>query len=90
MRNLIVVAIVLFPATSFAQLPTAGEAMGKTDDGGLVKKVTEYDFEPDQVDGQPNKPLDENVNVPLHGKTSSLIDVRRDFVNEMLKTVEQM
>lgn len=71
--------------------PTAGEAMGGSGDGGVVyKKETEYDFEADDVEGALVKPDEANIRADQHGKTSSLIKIRQDFIPEMLKSVEDI
>lgn len=84
----------LVPATVFAQdaLPTAGEAMGGGGGPGDVvyKKETTYDFEADDVEGALVKPDEANITGEQHGKTSSLIKIRQDFIPEMLKSVEDI
>lgn len=84
---------VVVPATVSAQdaMPTAGEAMGGSDDAGVVyKKETSYDFEADDVEGNLVKPDELGITADQHGKTSSLIKIRADFVPEMLKSVEDI
>lgn len=61
------------------------------DGGGTkVKETTKYDFQGDDVTGNLVKPDESNIQGEQHGKTSSLIDIRSDFVPEMLKTVEDL
>ena len=79
-------------ATASAQdaLPEA-EATGGTEGGGVIyKKETEYDFEDDLVEGALVKPDGALVGGELHGKTSSLIKIRADFIPEMIKSVEDL
>lgn len=84
------VLLAALPSTAFAQLPTAGEAMGNAENQTEVARVTQYDFEADNVTGSPNKPLDEAIVGEDHRPTSSLIVVRQNFVPEMMKTVEDL
>ncbi len=69
-----------------------GSSAMAQDAGGEVeyKKETNYDFEGDDVEGALVKPDGENFNGNQHGKTSSLIKIRGDFVPEMLKSVEDI
>lgn len=80
------------PTLAFAQdgLPTAGEAMGGGDGNVVYKKETNYDFEADDVEGNLVKPDELGITADQHGKTSSLIKIRADFVPEMLKSVEDL
>lgn len=90
------VASLLLGLTSVAAaqdaLPEAGDATGNASgDGDVVyKKETQYDFEDDQIDGALVKPDGALVGGELHGKTSSLIKIRQDFIPEMLKSVEDL
>ena len=59
------------------------------DESAETQEKTVYDFEGDNVTGELVKPTGENVQAEQHGKTSSLIDIRSDFVPEMLKTVKE-
>ena len=82
----------LTPASAFAQDgPTAGEATGGASGGEVqYKKETTYDFEGDDVEGALVKPDGLDTNSQKHGKTSSLIKIRADFIPEMLKSVEDL
>lgn len=78
-------------ASGWAQdtLPTAGEAMGHADASDVVyKQETSYDFEADDVEGDIYNPYGEDIEPQQHGKTSSLISIRADFVGEMIRSVE--
>lgn len=96
--KLVIAAIFLFvsfmsiPAFAQDNGPTAGEAMGGggTGDNVVYKKETEYDFEGDDVEGALVKPDEANIRADQHGKTSSLIRIRQDFIPEMLKSVEDI
>ena len=65
-----------------------GEAASS--DGVVYKKETSYDFDDDLVEGALVKPDGALVGGELHGKTSSLIQIRRDFIPEMIKSVEDI
>lgn len=81
------IAILTVMATpAIAQESGGNEADGEGDEP--KKKV--YDFEGDNVTGELVKPTGENVQAEQHGKTSNLIDIRSDFVPEMLETVEEL
>lgn len=87
----IAAAAILVPAATSAQDLPAPEVGTEGQGGGVVyKKETEYDFEGDDVTGNLVKPNGENIGGELHGKTSSLIKIRSDFIPEMLKTVEEL
>lgn len=91
MRMLAIALVMFTPTIGFAQLPTAGEAMGKTESHSDTAKVRTVDFDKgDEVEGEIIKPLDEGVHVPLRGKSSSLINVRSNFVDEVIKSVEDI
>jgi hypothetical protein len=90
---LTVIALTIIPGAVLAQddMPSAGEAMGGgSGDNVVYKKETEYDFEADDVEGNLVKPDEANIGAEQHGKTSSLIKIRSDFVPEMLKSVEDI
>ncbi len=88
----VVMALMSVPTFGFAQDgPTAGEATGSTGGSEVeYKKETTYDFEGDDVEGALVKPDEENITGDQHGKTSSLIKIRADFIPEMLKSVESL
>lgn len=91
--TLTAVGILGIAATGWAQdaLPTAGEAMGGAGGSDVVyKEETRYDFEADDVEGNLVKPDEANLTAEQHGKTSSLINIRSDFVNEMVESVEDI
>jgi hypothetical protein len=74
----------IWGTTAFAQDPTEEPT------GVEYKKETSYDFEGDDVEGALVKPDGESFDGSQHGKTSSLIKIRGDFVPEMLKSVEDI
>jgi hypothetical protein len=79
-------------STALAQdaLPRAGSATGGDESGVVYKKETVYDFEDDFVEGALVKPDGSMLSGELHGKMSSLIKVRSDFIPEMIKSVEDL
>jgi hypothetical protein len=87
-----VVALLVAPAGLLAQdsMPQAGEARGDGGSNTQYKETTTYDFQGDDVTGNLVKPDGANIQGQQHGKTSSLINIRSDFVPEMLKTVENL
>jgi len=60
------------------------------DDGTTYKAKTTYDFEDDMVEGDLQRPDGELVNGLKKTEHSSLIEVRKDFIPEMLKTLEDI
>lgn len=86
---ILAVGLLALPMTGFAQEAGAAKS-GQSGGGTKVKKKTTYDFSGDDVSGNLVKPSGSNIQGNKHGKTSSLIDIRSDFVPEMLKTVEDL
>lgn len=85
------VAVMMGPGVVYAQgLPTAGAARGAQDDNVVYKAETTYDFDGDDVEGNLVRPDGENITGDQRGKTSSLINIRSDFIPEMLKSVETL
>jgi hypothetical protein len=84
--------LALSGGSAWAQDGPVPEATGGEDEGQEVqyKKETVYDFEDDLVEGNLIKPDGALVGGELHGKRSSLIKIRADFVPEMLKSVEDL
>jgi len=81
--------VVTCASVACAQAPLP-EAAGADDPGVVYKKETQYDFEDDLVEGSLVKPDGAMVGGELHGKTSSLIKIRSDFIPEMIKSVEDL
>jgi hypothetical protein len=85
----------LFTATGHAQAADAkaapaAAATGGGDEGSTYKAKTVYDFEDDMVEGDLQRPDGELVNALKKTEHSSLIEVRKDFIPEMLKTLEDI
>lgn len=74
--------------------PAAGggdqAAAGGGDDNVQYKAKTVYDFEDDTVEGDLQRPDGENVTANGKAQHSSLIEIRKDFIPEMLKTLEDI
>ncbi|MBA2661694.1 MAG: hypothetical protein H0U74_05325 [Bradymonadaceae bacterium] len=89
---LFIVSAFVIPVSAAAQgMPTAGAARGdQGDDNVQYKKETVYDFDGDDVEGNLVKPDGTNITGDQRGKTSSLINIRSDFIPEMLKSVESL
>lgn len=73
----------------FAQAaPAAGGGGG--DENVQYKAKTVYDFEDDMVEGDLQRPDGELVNSLKRTEHSSLIEIRKDFIPEMLKSLEDV
>lgn len=84
-------SILLFSTVAVAQDGPVPEAGGGDVGAGVqYKKETVYDFEDDVVEGNLVKPDGVVTSGELHGKTSSLIKIRADFIPEMIKSVEDL
>ena len=67
-----------------ATAPAAGE------DNTTYKAKTVYDFEDDMVEGDLQRPDGELIDRSGKRKHSSLIEIRKDFIPEMLKSLEDI
>ena len=74
-------------APADAQDPAPGNG-GQT--GTVYEKETTYDFENDIVEGQLVRPDGDFVSGQRHGKNSSLIRIRADFIPEVVESVEEL
>jgi hypothetical protein len=73
---LVMVLFVMVPAVAFAQGAGDGE--------------TVYDFEDEDLTGGLMRPDGEQITGDQGRRTSSLINIRQDFIPEMLKSVETL
>jgi hypothetical protein len=71
-----------------AQAPAAKASGG--DDNTQYKAKTVYDFEDDMVEGDLQRPDGELIDSVRKVKHSSLIEIRKDFIPEMLKSLEDV
>jgi hypothetical protein len=70
---------------------TAGAAKaGGGDENVSYKAKTVYDFETDVVEGELQSPDGELLTSVNKQKQSSLIEIRKDFIPEMLKSLEDI
>ena len=60
------------------------------DSNTTYKAKTVYDFEDDMVEGDLQRPDGELVNSLGKTQHSSLIEIRKDFIPEMLKSLEDV
>jgi len=67
-----------------------GAAAGGDDANTTYKAKTVYDFEDDTVEGDLQRPDGELVSAQKKAEHSSLIEIRKDFIPEMLKTLEDI
>ncbi|MES1157763.1 MAG: hypothetical protein ABUL67_01565 [Haliangium ochraceum] len=65
-------------------------AAGGDDGNTTYKAKTVYDFEDDMVEGDLQRPDGELVNSLKKTEHSSLIEIRKDFIPEMLKSLEDV
>ena len=63
---------------------------GGDDTGTQYKAKTVYDFEDDMVEGDLQRPDGELVNSLGKTQHSSLIEIHKDFIPEMLKSLEDV
>ena len=75
-------AMIAAPATA----QEAAEAAAPSGGGD----ATTYDFEDDLVQGDLVRPDGENLMVRRRGARESLIRIREHFINELLKSVENL
>ena len=81
MRNLVIMFAVLGLSTSaFAQKKGADAA----------PKVKTYDFSGDTIEGDLVKPEGSTVDARDFAKHSSLINIRKDFIKEIIKSAEDL
>ena len=61
-----------------------------SDENVQYKAKTVYDFEDDMVEGDLQRPDGELIEANKRAKHSSLIEIRKDFIPEMLKSLEDV
>jgi len=82
--------------TAFAQDKAEGGGAAAPAGGGggeenvSYKAKTVYDFEDDTVEGDLQRPDGELVSSQKKAEHSSLIEIRKDFIPEMLKSLEDV
>lgn len=70
--------------------PSRGAATGSAEENVTYKAKTVYDFEDDLVEGDLQAPDGELINSIGNVKHDSLIEIRKDFIPEMLKSLEDI
>jgi hypothetical protein len=87
-----IVAVMLTGGTglALAQQKAAGPKGGAGEENTTYKAKTVYDFEDDTVEGDLQRPDGELVDSMRKVKHSSLIEIRKDFIPEMLKSLEDI
>jgi hypothetical protein len=77
-------------ATAGGKPPAGGGAGAGGDENTQYKAKTVYDFEDDMVEGDLQRPDGELVDSMRKVKHASLIEIRKDFIPEMLKSLEDI
>src|SRR5262245_58826847 len=101
MKKPLIIGLALFGVTALAAAPTtafaaddkaapAAAAAPAGDDNVQYKAKTVYDFEDDTVEGDLQRPDGELVSSQKKAEHSSLIEIRKDFIPEMLKSLEDV
>ena len=99
MKKPLIIGLALFggmalaaPRASFAQdkAAPAAAAAPAAEDNVQYKAKTVYDFEDDTVEGDLQRPDGELVSSQKKAEHSSLIEIRKDFIPEMLKSLEDV
>lgn len=86
LRIAMVLGVLGVAGNVFAQ----AKAPGGGDENVQYKAKTVYDFEDDMVEGDLQRPDGELVNSLKKTEHSSLIEIRKDFIPEMLKSLEDI
>lgn len=68
----------------------AQEAKKGADKGGAPPKVKVFDFSGDTIEGDLIKPEGTTVDARDFAKHSSLIRIRKDFIQEIIKSAEDL
>lgn len=75
--------LLLFVTLGVLLVPAFAMAQGSEEE-------TVYDFEGEDLTGALLRPDGEQITGDQRGRTSSLINIRQDFIPEMLKSVENL
>jgi hypothetical protein len=82
--------LVLVGALAMIAAPAAAQDAPAPAAGGGGGDATTYDFEDDLVQGDLVRPDGENLMARRRGARESLIKIREHFINELLKSVENL
>ena len=88
MRKLVLVFATLALMTSISLADDKKPAAGGG--GGGNGKVKVYDFSGDTIEGDLVKPEGSTVDARDFAKHSSLINIRKDFIKEIIKSAEDL
>jgi hypothetical protein len=81
----------IFAMIAVLSLAGVGTAFAQeAGDNASYKSKTVYDFEDDNVEGDLQRPDGELVNSINKAQHESLIEIRKDFIPEMLKSLEDI
>jgi hypothetical protein len=83
MKTLAMIAVLGLAGASASYAQESG-------DNSTYKSKTVYDFEDDNVEGDLQRPDGELVNSINKAQHDSLIEIRKDFIPEMLKSLEDI
>ena len=78
------------PVFAADEKAAAAAPAGGGEENTTYKAKTVYDFEDDMVEGDLQRPDGELVNALKKTEHSSLIEIRKDFIPEMLKSLEDI
>ncbi|MEP6653638.1 MAG: hypothetical protein ABJA82_09785 [Myxococcales bacterium] len=82
--------MVISPVSAQNKAAAGASASGGGDENTTYKAKTVYDFEDDMVEGDLQRPDGELINGLKKTEHSSLIEIRKDFIPEMLKSLEDI
>jgi hypothetical protein len=82
--------LLAFIVVGMMLVAVAAPAAAQEGGGGGGGDATTYDFEDDLVQGDLVRPDGENLMVRRRGARESLIKIREHFINELLKSVENL
>lgn len=90
LSTLTLTGLLLVSGGAMAQQAAPAAPGGEGGDDASYKAKTVYDFEDDMVEGDLQRPDGELINALKDVKHDSLIEIRKDFIPEMLKSLEDM
>ena len=82
-------ALVTIPGPAHAQ-PSPAKTSDKGKEQAAGSKVKVYDFSGDTIEGDLIKPEGSTVDARDFAKHSSLIRIRKDFIQEIIKSAEDL
>lgn len=88
-RNVMKKLIALLALVMLTGVAAADDKKGGGGGGGGAKVKT-YDFSGDTIEGDLIKPEGSTVDARDFAKHSSLIDIRKDFIPEIIKSAEDL